>query len=614
MEVTIMDKIDVRMSQLIYTWGVGSIIPLPNGASGIVAGLDKWDNQDSSFIVHDDRLAKRLGLKALREPPYFTEKGKSDDDSKKTIPIFAFPTWYYCPVCHSVEKIEMSDNNIPPECPNCHAKYPKSHFKMVPERFIVVCPEGHLADLPILQLLHGKDFNINEWLNKTSELHKNHQIKRFSSDKTSSLGGISYHCSCGKSFSISDLVGTNKEKLLEAFGGKCPGTRPWFGNNSEECSHNPNELKIVQRGGTNVWYPSTISSICLPVSNDDCVNFIKENLQIIKNVFTSINDEKAQRNIISSLSKNSFTFEEIKDAYKKANEETNESLSEKQYRYQEYLALRKDCGGDKQDLYVSCLSMDNFSPLIKKLFSGISKIKRLKETTALIGFSRLVPQSHSFIESSKLLSLNHLDWTPAIQVTGEGMFLEFNNETIKKWRENDFVSSREQKLNESFKKLPFNNGYFDSVTAPYVLIHTFAHVFINELSKECGYGSSSLRERLYVSDDKENLMNGVLIYTSSGDSEGSLGGLVRQAEKENFEYILESAIKEASWCSSDPVCINSEGQGPDSCNLAACFSCSLLPETCCETGNRFLDRGMLIGNPAKNENFGYFSDILGSNL
>ena len=105
-------------------------------------------------------------------------------------------------------------------------------------------------------------------------------------------------------------------------------------------------------------------------------------------------------------------------------------------------------------------------------------------------------------------------------------------------------------------------------------------------------------------------MNGVLIYTSSGDSEGSLGGLVRQADQDNFQYVLENAIKEAAWCSSDPVCINSQGQGPDSCNLSACFSCALLPETCYETGNRFLDRGMLVGNPSKNEHFGFFDELL----
>ncbi len=77
-------------------------------------------------------------------------------------------------------------------------------------------------------------------------------------------------------------------------------------------------------------------------------------------------------------------------------------------------------------------------------------------------------------------------------------------------------------------------------------------------------------------------MSGVLIYTASGDSEGSLGGLVRQGKQGNLETIVYNAIENARRCSSDPICIDSSGQGPNSCNLAACHNCALLRETCCE--------------------------------
>ena len=103
-------------------------------------------------------------------------------------------------------------------------------------------------------------------------------------------------------------------------------------------------------------------------------------------------------------------------------------------------------------------------------------------------------------------------------------------------------------------------------------------------------------------------MNGVLIYTASGDSEGSLGGLVRQGEPGRLEDTIVSAIHNAEWCSTDPICINSPGQGPDSLNLAACHNCALLPETCCELGNRLLDRGVVLGTP-ENPDFGFFSSL-----
>lgn len=104
-------------------------------------------------------------------------------------------------------------------------------------------------------------------------------------------------------------------------------------------------------------------------------------------------------------------------------------------------------------------------------------------------------------------------------------------------------------------------------------------------------------------------MYGVLLYTASGDSEGSLGGLVRQGIPGRIEDTIVAALQSAKWCSSDPICIQSPGQGPDSCNLAACHNCALLPETCCETGNRLLDRGFVIGTLDKPE-LGFFNDLI----
>ena len=134
-------------------------------------------------------------------------------------------------------------------------------------------------------------------------------------------------------------------------------------------------------------------------------------------------------------------------------------------------------------------------------------------------------------------------------------------------------------------------------------------MIINQLSFDCGYGSSSIRERIYCERSSNDLnMYGLLIYTASGDSEGSLGGLVRQGEAGRLEDTIVSAIENASWCTSDPICIQSAGQGPESLNLAACHNCTLLPETCCETGNRLLDRGVVVGTLTEPET-GFFNDM-----
>ena len=104
-------------------------------------------------------------------------------------------------------------------------------------------------------------------------------------------------------------------------------------------------------------------------------------------------------------------------------------------------------------------------------------------------------------------------------------------------------------------------------------------------------------------------MQGILIYTASGDSESTMGGLVRQGRPSRFEATLRRGFRAASWCSSDPVCIESAGQGADNANLAACHGCVLVPETSCEEGNRLLDRAILVGMPNKPE-IGFFKPLI----
>ncbi|MFC6519803.1 Zn-binding domain-containing protein [Undibacterium arcticum] len=139
-------------------------------------------------------------------------------------------------------------------------------------------------------------------------------------------------------------------------------------------------------------------------------------------------------------------------------------------------------------------------------------------------------------------------------------------------------------------------------------MHTFAHALIRQLTLECGYSSASLRERLYVSEGEQG-MAGLLIYTATPDSDGTLGGLQRQAMPDLLGPAVEGAIRSAQWCSSDPLCINGEMTAPESHSLASCHSCTMVPETSCEMHNRFLDRALLVGKD-DNPTLGYFRALL----
>lgn len=142
------------------------------------------------------------------------------------------------------------------------------------------------------------------------------------------------------------------------------------------------------------------------------------------------------------------------------------------------------------------------------------------------------------------------------------------------------------------------------------MLHTLSHLLIKQLSFECGYSVASLCERIYCAEASEGKeMAGIFIYTASGDSEGTLGGLVRQGRPDAFPRIFKKAITTAKTCSNDPVCILSHGQGRESLNLAACHACVLLPETCCEERNTFLDRGLIVGT-YDGYDFGFYRNFL----
>jgi len=210
-------------------------------------------------------------------------------------------------------------------------------------------------------------------------------------------------------------------------------------------------------------------------------------------------------------------------------------------------------------------------------------------------------------------------WLPAIEVFGEGIYLELREERIAEWQRH-WEDALRERLIEAFllrlgglvQALPPLDSPGIAWASRFLLVHTLAHILINQLVFECGYSTASLRERLYVSADPTAPMAGMLIYTAAGDAEGTLGGLVRLARPDRLGAVLRRALDRASWCSADPVCSEHlGGQGSRLANLAACHACVLLPETSCETINQGLDRAMVLGTP-NDRTYGFLASLLDS--
>lgn len=605
----------MRRNSLIGPWGVGAIVPFPNDESLMIAGLDMWRyNNTEEFVIKDERLEKRLGVKELRCPPDYRERNADSVNFHLTVPAVRFPTWYYCPFCGTMRKTSYYEAQ--PECDAFQWKHgrkcnAKSNFrrKMIPERFVVVCPEGHIDDFPVAEWIHhnsGKIYDLEKC-----------RIRRSTGGTSAGLGGVFYECSCGVKKSISGATQPGALKRIEY---QCKGAKPWLGRYRDDenlCVSAPEDIRVVLRGATNVWFANNISSIYIPTNGDESnlkiIGLVNEIFDVLNNSRT---DGKFDRNFIDmyAQTKNVDGEKLYAAILEKANAvdgmpEVNENTSEDEYRFSEYKVLIESSGNDGQEFHSINHPIAEYNPLIQEFFQSISLVPKLRETRAFVGFSRLKPNILSISESKKMLRLGSGNWLPAIATLGEGIFFEFNKERLNSWAKKPEVVARIQKMSDSYKNSFLGKGLQRDLRPEYVMLHTFSHILINQLSFECGYGSSSIRERVYCEMDNNKFkMAGILIYTASGDAEGSLGGLVRQGKIGRLEDTIISALKNALWCTSDPVCIQSFGQGTDSCNLAACHNCAILPETCCENGNRLLDRGVLIGT-LDNPDIGFFSKV-----
>jgi hypothetical protein len=271
-------------------------------------------------------------------------------------------------------------------------------------------------------------------------------------------------------------------------------------------------------------------------------------------------------------------------------------------RREEFEALRRgrrEESRDQQFAAHEATTPDALEPWVER----VCIVTRLREVRALESFARVLPGAGI----PAPLAVEEVDWLPAIEVKGEGVFLELSRAVIEPWEAVPAVRERIARLIRADIERHERWGIAPTRTiSPWlVLVHTLAHAVIDEMALSAGYPSASLRERLYVDDD----MAALLIYTASSDAAGSLGGVAAQGEPSVLGPMFIESIRRQAWCSADPVCIESEAAGVDSLNYAACHSCVLLPETSCEERNLFLDRALLVGTPDQPE-LGFFAGAL----
>ncbi|MBI5009232.1 MAG: DUF1998 domain-containing protein, partial [Bacteroidia bacterium] len=264
------------------------------------------------------------------------------------------------------------------------------------------------------------------------------------------------------------------------------------------------------------------------------------------------------------------------------------------------------------DLLDEVILLEKLSAL--KIYKGFTRVKPLMSEELAFADTADNLHGNQLIEFLRIQDARkdqmHTKELPAVEVKGEGILLKFNNKKLNEWAK-IYPDSRLKTINENLiqANLDFNQNH-QLINKRYLFLHTFSHILLKEVSEDCGYSLSSLSEIIYCSAENnigtENEMNGILIYTTTSDAEGSLGGLVEKGRADYLSSIIKKGVDKARWCSSDPLCITANhGQGFLGLNLAACYSCVLLPETCCEKMNKYLDRATIIGT-LKSRDIGLF--------
>lgn len=573
---------DVRRSQVIATFGPGALLKLPYGPV-IIDGTRFWERtlDSESDRLDEPNLERLLHVDHFCAPP--VNEDEETEIYKGVLPASRFPAWYFCPSCGRLGRFYRIGKKKKGQlhCVHCDAV-------LIPSRFLIACINGHLEDFPYMWWVHR---------GATPKDGERHELSVCFSGKSGGLEDTVITCSCGAKRSMS---GCMNQAALQGF--RCYGHRPWLpGAGEERCVAVP---RTLLSSSSSVYYSVVASALTLPHAMDEICAVLskkREDMEALVDApnilqrflpkwFAKLPECPSLDTVLrvwETMQAGASNFEEADlflDEYRILSRGTMEDDGHHQYQAEEV------------DVPAS----------LQPIACQVVKVSRLREVLALRGFRRIYPEPPDAETAKKdlrfkgwngkpyvPLSDRPLDWLPAVEMLGEGMFLRFREEVIAAWEQR--VAHRYTKL---YEKAGIEIMGKDVAKGRYIFLHTFAHLLIRQLTLMCGYSGASLKERIYTDFEgrsAEEAMCGVLIYTATSDSDGSLGGLVQMAEPEQLDVLVREMVREASWCSSDPVCLESSGQGFKGANYAACHACTLLPETSCEARNVYLDRVSVIG-------------------
>jgi hypothetical protein len=665
-----MSQNPIRIGQLLHTFAPGSLYTNSKGVIHIVCGLDHWfcTNQvlagqplekqsKDEFEVKAPRLLNLLRVEAFYRPPDHRTVSKGDQappNSWLKVPGLRFPSWYRCRSTGRLAKHSPSES--PKTFNDWKIGQPENERSWDPVRFIAVCPHGHLSEFPWKAWADCKCLGENNlYLDDRGGADlASIQVRCATCNQSKSLLGTLSFKQPEQEAQVGHIGGQRQRtSAFSRAGIACGGSRPLLGQHlpavklqngaAPPC---PGPLVGALINQLNLHYPLCVSALDIPAIGVDPV--LAQLLETAKQ-FPKLGNLKAlwdpadrdpfigylrphlakhHPDMKKQVEENIAQVAELlmadnKGAIVVGHQPEDPESSLMTLRRQEFDVLRTNI---PQDAVGNLVVRPVDQPAqVQDLIGTVKLVERLREVRAFYGFTRVDQPTGQELMEMPDRALNQLflnpphegfRWLPATEVFGEGIYVELREDMLTGW-----MTANQMWLNARVPEDLAGRiaGCARDMTPPapsvswairFLTVHTLAHILINQLVFECGYSTASLRERLFISADQKAPMAGFMIYTSAGDSEGTMGGLVRLGEPDKLGPIFKRALTRAAWCSADPICAESlGGQGPRRANLAACHACVLLPETSCETTNHGLDRAMIVGTPTEREK-GLFSAMV----
>lgn len=362
---------------------------------------------------------------------------------------------------------------------------------------ILICPNGHLSDIPWSKYLNWKTKKLNYEISTEDDGRDLFDFDtepccincdlRWSESSTKSEGYGSVFIECANCGLGSGSDGKPKVTLegINSLKPSCPGHKPWeidLGNPSsvtfEKCYKNGNEnegkeeMQVTLVTANNTYYANGFSSLFIPMhlADEKTKEFYGALERLNKKYIKECERREEQNRAIRTKDEywdnfdlEAFIYDEeglqpenydsfikiLKGDFLQEQQEENDGDFHEQYRFQEYkcFSQNKSYEGTAENKGLSFKDV-KLNEELTQYFTKIQQVEELKVTNIQFDFTRKKPkerivkidnngnrivQESSSGQNIFSISKNELYVLPANETYGEGIFFQFNEEKILEW-------------------------------------------------------------------------------------------------------------------------------------------------------------------------------------